>query len=434
MFFSGANGFPCSSYNCILKNLECQRVEYIDLMGHKIAPNKISWNSLSDEAIAAIESSDGLAPVIGLGHSTGAMVMLMSAAKRPDLFSRLILLEPLLMGTVGSLSIAMSRASGFRYGYKAPNVARRRKNKWSSKDAALEYFVNRPIFSQFNQQCLEDYIEYGTRYVGDEAMLSFSNETESAIFASIPVFEYLSLEGVDVIAVCGERSDILPLVDYGKWKQRISQMIQIAVPGGHLFPFENPRETTDLINSLLGSGDARDLIQRIPDHAGLLQLESGSIGKNISKNEIIVDLTAKEVGEWLVDISNWSKLNPSIADFSYLNRKAEIEDSTFKYVSYETGNKMPFLGRIIRYECGKQITVKLQHSAINVIYDYQLTAQGKKTKVEASISFELKGLYKMLGFLWGPSVRQSFTIQLAGQLKILRNILGIKEEEFQRVL
>lgn len=392
-------------------------------MGHNIEPENVNWNKLADEVIAKIETSTYRSPVVGLGHSAGAMVMLISATKRPDLFSRLILLEPMLISTVGSIQLSISKASGFRYGYKAPRTALRRRTRWPSKEAALKHFSKLTMFKKFHQQCFEDYIEFGLKNSGDEVTLSFSNRMEAAIFASAPVFQSLTLKEVEVFTVFGERSDILPLIDFQKWKLRINDMVLLAVPGGHLFPFECPLKTVDLINTLLGSGQTNDLIPKLPDHASELQLESEDSGLNISKNEVIVEMAVNEVSEWLAEISNWSLLNPSIAEFSYIDKNPAIQSSTFKQVTYETGTKLPFKGCIVKYQRGNSITVKMEHSAINLLYNYRYIPLGQKTKVEASISFQLKGLFKLMSFLWRPSIRQSFTIQLAGQMKVLKSIL-----------
>jgi pimeloyl-ACP methyl ester carboxylesterase len=422
LLFVGANGFPASSYSTLLKKLEPGRLETIDLIGHGISTKRLDWHKLSDEVISTIEVG-GLSPVVGLGHSMGAMVMLISAAKRPELFSRLILLDPLLLGTAGSISIAMSRLSGFRLGYKAPRVARTRKTEWTSKAAALEYFSHRPIFKQFHKHALRDYVEYGLKESKNGVTLSFAKETEAAIFSSVPAFLRLYLPEVEVCTVTGERSDILPLVDFFKWRERISRLKQWVVPGGHLFPFESPYETAALINALLSSRDLDDLDdlgKEVPDHASELRLKTGRESFNMPSNDVVVDLPALEVGAWLAEISNWSQFNPSIVDFAYIDKKTQIRHSTFKHVVYETGTKMAFVGKILNYQPGERVTVELRHSAINIVYDYILVPLERKSKIMASINFQFRGAFKLLGLLWAPSMRQSFAIQLAGQMKVFR--------------
>lgn len=52
------------------------------------------WRYLVDEVIADIEQQFSQQQVIGLGHSFGGLVTLMAAYRRPELFSKLVIMDP----------------------------------------------------------------------------------------------------------------------------------------------------------------------------------------------------------------------------------------------------------------------------------------------------------------------------------------------------
>src|SRR5690606_15849945 len=73
-----------------------------DAQGHghsDVGGHFVGWSRSAELAIQALDeyrSHWPEQPVYGIGHSFGAVLTLLMAAQRPDLFDRLILLDPVL--------------------------------------------------------------------------------------------------------------------------------------------------------------------------------------------------------------------------------------------------------------------------------------------------------------------------------------------------
>ena len=90
--FSHANGFPAKTYSVLFEHLKDHTISVIDnLAENRVAP-AINWHDLTEDVLESVGKFKE--PVIGVGHSLGAMLTLLAAAKKPDIFQTIILLDP----------------------------------------------------------------------------------------------------------------------------------------------------------------------------------------------------------------------------------------------------------------------------------------------------------------------------------------------------
>ena len=88
--FAAATGFPALSYSHILESLkqlnpDIQSINMLNKVGHGDFKIGLSCRAAVDETIYNIEKNNNF-PVVGIGHSIGAVLTLIAASKRPDLF------------------------------------------------------------------------------------------------------------------------------------------------------------------------------------------------------------------------------------------------------------------------------------------------------------------------------------------------------------
>jgi len=89
-----ANGIPGSSYRPLYERLQPHTCFALERFGHDPRfPVDDNWTHLADELIAHLQEH-ATEPVVGIGHSMGAVVTFMAACKRPDLFSGVLMLDP----------------------------------------------------------------------------------------------------------------------------------------------------------------------------------------------------------------------------------------------------------------------------------------------------------------------------------------------------
>src|SRR5215213_10222013 len=98
LHFLHANGYPPDCYRPFLELLQTQYHVFGMLLRplwNAANPNEIrSWKIFSDDLQEFLESQS--APVIGVGHSIGAIVTLRAALRNPGKFRALVLLDPVL--------------------------------------------------------------------------------------------------------------------------------------------------------------------------------------------------------------------------------------------------------------------------------------------------------------------------------------------------
>lgn len=96
LHFTHANGIPSATYrkflDCFQQDYEVKAIPFIGM--NPQYPITRDWPYLVDEVIADIEQQFPQQQVIGLGHSFGGLVTLMAAYRRPELFSKLIIMDP----------------------------------------------------------------------------------------------------------------------------------------------------------------------------------------------------------------------------------------------------------------------------------------------------------------------------------------------------
>ena len=196
LLISHATGFHGRCYEP-LAELLAQRFHSIafDYRGHGDTPRPdgpVDWQRYGDdaEAMAAwlVERTGG--PVDAFGHSMGGACLLMAAQRRPELFRRLVVFEPIVFPP-GGIRPADEGGSDPEAN---PMVigARRRRAVFPSYQAAIDNYSAKPPLNCFTAASLRAYVLHGFRpdpdsaaEVGPDAVrLKCEPDTEAATFAT----------------------------------------------------------------------------------------------------------------------------------------------------------------------------------------------------------------------------------------------------------
>jgi pimeloyl-ACP methyl ester carboxylesterase len=153
-----ATGFHARCWDRTIAALpDRYRVIAVDMRGHgrsgKRGPYR--WESFGRD-LEAFAQGLGIAAAIGVGHSMGGHCVAQVAAWRPEVFRRLLLVDPVILDPA---SLASNRDRAFAAVEDHP-VARRR-NRWASWQEMFERFRDRHPFSLWRLEVLEDYCRYG---------------------------------------------------------------------------------------------------------------------------------------------------------------------------------------------------------------------------------------------------------------------------------
>jgi pimeloyl-ACP methyl ester carboxylesterase len=255
--FSHANGIPASTYSYLFDQLEGVQIHCIEKMGHGDYPVNVGLHHLADELIESIEQKS-TAPVIGIGHSAGGLVTLLAAAKRPELFKKVIVLDPILFSKRKRAVISSLRAVGLGDWLGPTKRTLIRRTQFDHHAQADEYFSSKTLFKNFHPECFKDYIKHGLRprsgesgESGEGVELAFSKTVEADIFRSVSAQVPANLDKVDGVVIYGSQSKLFWPSDVKWWQKHYPNFTTVAFAGEHLFPLEKPDEVARLLNEFI---------------------------------------------------------------------------------------------------------------------------------------------------------------------------------------
>lgn len=261
--FAHANSFPAESYRCLLTLLK-QQHELITpalLAHHKNYPVTNGWPHLVEEYIAFLEAhSDATHPPARwlIGHSMGGFLSLMVAQKRPDLAQGVILLDAPIIGGWKAKVLQLSKITGLVWRVAPAKFSKVRREKFESSEQAFSHFRGKKVFAGFSDTALRHYVDAGTTPHPEGVALAFNRDTETKVYGSLPhhlvsITKKLKAKRPDfpIGLIAGQQSEEMRLVGLHYTEKFIPQHMIRYVPGGHLFPLEQPVVTAEAIDSLI---------------------------------------------------------------------------------------------------------------------------------------------------------------------------------------
>ncbi|MEW5733311.1 MAG: alpha/beta hydrolase [Thermodesulfobacteriota bacterium] len=254
--FLHANGFCAGVYAPMIRFLSPRlRVLATDVRGHGDSQGPElpirRWNVFVKDLTLFIENRM-MPPVVGVGHSLGAVITYMAAAERPDLFSKIILVDPVIFPQRLLFFWRLGKILGIPVPIPLAKGARRRKKSFSSRREALERFANgRGMFATWNREFVESYLSCALLTRDDEtALLKCDPELEAQIYESVPTdaWSYARRIRCPALLVRGEHSDTFLPAAALPLSRRIPDARLAVIPGtGHFVPMEKPEDLARVI-------------------------------------------------------------------------------------------------------------------------------------------------------------------------------------------
>lgn len=250
--FSHGNGFPAQSYEYLfsLLNTSNKKISYIETMGHAGYSNKENLFFLRDELIDEIEKNF-TQPIIGLGHSAGGAATLLAATKRPDLFEKIILLDPVVFGGLKRLMISLGKRTPFWGKLSPANKALQRRAYFKDHQEARDYYKGKSLFKDFHPKCFDSYVKHCLKLSDNGMELKFSPRVEADIFRHLTSKFEGDFHQVQATIIYGDKSHLFWPSDVKWWKKNYPHFKLISFDGGHLFPLEQPGKTASMVNEIL---------------------------------------------------------------------------------------------------------------------------------------------------------------------------------------
>jgi lipase len=210
----------------------------------------VSWLSLAKDLCDLCQALKIERPLLA-GHSMGATIITIASAIYGSPAEKIIMIEPIYLPEhIYSAGLTVEQ-------HPLASKAIRRHNKWASRDEALEYLRSKALFTSWDSEALELYLNYGM--VPSESgglTLTCSPRRETALFMgglSYNPWPLLHKITSPTLVLEGEKSENRAYIDLRKAASLMQNGTYKLVKGaGHLIPMEKPGETADIFKEYFG--------------------------------------------------------------------------------------------------------------------------------------------------------------------------------------
>jgi len=260
LHFLHANGYPPECYQPFLELLQ-NEYHVFGMLLRPLWPDSNpkeieDWKPFSDDLLRFLTDYT-TEPVIGVGHSIGAVVTLRAALRDPGRFRALILLDPVLF--VPSQLIAWNLARAIGLGNKVnPKIAGalKRRRTFDNLDLVFHGYRSREVFRYMSDEYLRMHIEGMTRKTEHGYELVYSPEWESRIYLTslrdfdiwrdLPKLELptLFIRGAETDTFMENAAKLVKRRQPKAWVETLDRST-------HLLPLERPQEIFDRMQSFL---------------------------------------------------------------------------------------------------------------------------------------------------------------------------------------
>jgi pimeloyl-ACP methyl ester carboxylesterase len=257
LHFAHPNAYPPACFKALLEPLTAN-YHVIAMQQRPLWPDSepldiASWQIFTDDlAQFLIQQGDG--PLIGVGHSLGAVATMKAAYQHPHLFRSLILIDPVFLEP--QILDLLAQNPGIMEGRPLVQQARRRRDRWPDRQSAFDHYRAKSVFERWPDDAIWAYVNEGLQETANgDLTLTFSREWEAQIYNSSPgpVWEEILRVTQPTLAIRAAGSDTLSLNAWQLWQELQPSATFVEIPdAGHMVTMERPHEVVKAINGFLG--------------------------------------------------------------------------------------------------------------------------------------------------------------------------------------
>lgn len=261
LHFLHGNGFCGRVYTPLLQLLSADFDLWLcDIQGHgdsDAGTRFLGWNRNGELAIEAFQAQREMfadVPVYAVAHSLGGVITSLILAQYPQLFSRAVLLDPVIYTPALQMFMESSERLRLTAFNKLASRTRARRQHWPDRQAAYAGLTGRGAFKGWSAAALWAFVENALRPAEQGGVeLKCSAELEATIFSSAPNGLWRALGKVQTPLLMLYGAETFPFVvkSAALWRQRNSLVTTEQVRGGHCFMQQYPEPTAQRVREYL---------------------------------------------------------------------------------------------------------------------------------------------------------------------------------------
>ena len=251
--FYGGNSFTVGTYAPLLNALATGfDLSALALRGYwydKPQAPRLTREQDADILIKFLEKTQD-APIVGIGHSQGATATAMAAAKRPDLFSQLYLIEPVTF-TKKQATLYNLLPRQFLLSREPFKSTLTKQATWASIDDYYESLRAQRAYKRISNEHLRVFAEQSLSANNEENYsLMFAPEQELANYFGAPHIDAaLKKLSCPYTLITGKPTLFINDKVRKQWQKFVPDDSIISLPDyGHLLPMEAPELCAQIIN------------------------------------------------------------------------------------------------------------------------------------------------------------------------------------------
>ncbi|WP_350561857.1 alpha/beta hydrolase [Psychrobacter sp. CAL346-MNA-CIBAN-0220] len=250
--FYGGNGFTVGTYSPLLSYLATGfDLTSLAMRGYwydKPSSRRLTRAQDADMLIEFLEKTQDI-PIVGIGHSQGATATAIAAAKRPDLFSQLYLIEPVTFTKAQTLLYdLMPRALKLtREPFKSTLT---KQATWPSVPAFYEHLRTQRAYRRISDEHLQLFAKNSlVQQDNGSYTLLFAPEQELANYFGTPyIDDALKKVRCPYTLITGKPTLFISDKVRKQWQKFVPTECIISLPDyGHLLPMEAPEQCASII-------------------------------------------------------------------------------------------------------------------------------------------------------------------------------------------
>ena len=279
LHFLHANGYPPECYQPLLELLQNQ-YRVFGMLLRPLWPDSNpkdirDWRPFSEDLLRFLAppqpfdaAQDMPAPVIGVGHSIGAVVTLRAALRDPGKFKALVLIDPVLFVPRFLIMWQVIRRLGLgnKFHPLFPGAKKRRRT-FDDLETVFRGYRSRPVFRYMSNENLRIYVEGMTRKTDQGYELAYSPEWEAHIYLTglrdFDIWRGLPKLDVPTLFLRGAETDTFLQNAARLVKRKLPEArVETLSRSTHILPLERPQEVFDRMQAFLKSLESDSLLSQ----------------------------------------------------------------------------------------------------------------------------------------------------------------------------